>query len=201
MAWVVGSLARKAGSWDSSIVTVKLLLAILLLVAGDDFSSIQRKMDDIVKEHTKPGDRIYMSLREMNAYLYAQAQAIAPKAVRNTKVELRDEGGTASAMVNFLELNKARGGQSNWMMEKLLEGDRPVKVSVKVLTNRGKVRVDIERVEIGGAAIAGAPLDWLIQNYVVPQFPHAKVDQWFTLEHHMDHFEIHGGGATVVIGK
>jgi hypothetical protein len=180
---------------------VKILFAILLLVAGDDFSSIQRKMDNIVKGHTRAGDRIYLSLREMNAYLHAQAQAIAPKAVRNTKVELGEGGGTASAMVNFLELNKARGGQSNWMMEKMLEGDRPVRVSVKVLTNRGKVRVDVERVEIGGAAISGAPLEWLIQNYVIPQFPHAKVDQWFTIEHHMDHFEIHPAGATVVIGR
>jgi hypothetical protein len=180
---------------------VKLFLALLLLLAADDFSSIQRKMDDIVKEHTKPGDRIHLSLREMNAYLYAQAQAIAPKAVHNTKVELGEGSGTASAMVNFLELNKARGAQSNWLMEKMLDGERFVKVSVHIQSEHGKGRVNVDRVEIGGAAISGAPLDYLIQNYVVPQFPTAKVDQWFTMDHHMDHFEIHQSGATVVIGK
>jgi hypothetical protein len=180
---------------------VKLLIALLLLLATDDFSSIQRKMDDIVKEHTKPGDRIHLSLREMNAYLYAQAQAIAPKAVHNTKVELAEGSGTASAMVNFLELNKARGAQSNWLMEKMLDGERFVKVSVHIQSEHGKGRVNVDRVEIGGAAISGAPLDYLIQNYVVPQFPTAKVDQWFTMDHHMDHFEIHQSGATVVIGK
>jgi hypothetical protein len=180
---------------------VKLFLALLLLLSSDDFSSIQRKMDDIVKEHTRPGDRIHMSLREMNAYLYAQAQAIAPKAVHNTKVELAEGGGTASANINFLELNKARGGQANWLMEKMLDGERFVKVSVHVLSDHGKARVNVDRVEVGGAAISGAPLDYLIQNYVVPQFPNAKVDQWFTMEHHMDHFEIHQSGATVVIGK
>jgi hypothetical protein len=173
----------------------------MLLLAADDFSSIQRKMDDIVKEHTKPGDRIFMSQREMDAYLYAQAQAIAPKAVHKTKVELVDGGGTASAMINFLELNKARGAQSNWLMEKMLDGERFVKVSVHVLTEHGKVRVDVDRVEVGGAVISGAPLEYLITNYVVPQFPNAKVDQWFTMDHHMDHFEIHPSGATVVIGK
>jgi hypothetical protein len=177
------------------------ILAILLLLAADDFPSIQRKMDDIVKEHTRPGERIYMSLREMNAYLYAQAQAIAPKAVHNTKVEVAEGWGTVSATVNFLELNKVRGGQSNWVMEKLLDGERPVRVSVHVLSEHGKARVNVDRVEVGGAAISGAPLDYLIQSYVVPQFPNAKVDQWFTMDHHMDRIDIHPSGVTVVIGK
>ena len=180
---------------------MKLLFCLLLLFATDDFSSIQRKMDDIVKERIKPGDRIHLSLREMNAYLYAQAQAIAPKAVHNTKVELGESSGTASAMINFLELQKARGAQSNWLMEKMLDGERFVKVSVHLQSEHGKARVNVDRVEVGGAAISGAPLDYLIQNYVMPQFPNSKVDQWFTMDHHMDHFEIHPSGATVVIGK
>jgi hypothetical protein len=179
---------------------MKLIWAILLFLSVDDFASIQKKMDDIVKEHTKPGDRIYMSNREFNAYLQAQVQAIAPKAVKNAKVELAEGGGSASAMVDFLELNKARHGASNWMMDKILEGQRFVKVSVHVQSKSGKVRVDVDRVEIAGAAIQGAALDFLIERYVIPQFPSAKVDQWFSLEHHMDHFEIHQSGATVVIG-
>jgi hypothetical protein len=180
---------------------VKLLFTILLLLAADDFSTIQRKMDDIVHDRVKPGQRIFMSQRECDAYLRAQAVAIAPKAVHNTKVEVGEGSGTASATINFLELNKARGGQSNWMMERILDGERLVKVSVHVQSKSGKARVDVDRVEIGGAAISGAPLDYLIQNYVTPQFPNAKVDQWFDLAHHMDHFEIHPSGVTVVIGR
>ncbi len=180
---------------------MRVLWAILLLLAADDFASIQRKMDDIVKDHVRPGERIFLSQRELDAYLREQALAIAPKAVRNTTVQLADESGTASAMVNFLELNKARGGQSNWIMEKMFDGDRPVQVSVHVQSEHGKARVHVDRVEIGGAVIQGAPLDFLIQNYVIPQFPNARVDQWFLLEHRMDHFEIHPSGATVVIRK
>ena len=177
------------------------ILGLLLLFAADDFSSIQRKMDDIVKEHLKPGARVFMSLAEMNAYLKAQADAIAPKAVHNTKVELAEGSGTASALVNFLELNKARGGASNWMMDKLLDGERLVKVTVHVRTDHGKARVDVDRVEVNGAVMQGAPLDFLIQRYVIPQFPNAKVDQWFPMDHHMDRIDIHPSGATVVIGK
>jgi hypothetical protein len=180
---------------------VSALWAIFLLFAADDFDSIQRKMDDIVKEHLKPGTRVFMSQREMDAYLRAQAVAIAPKAVKNTKVELAEGAGTASAMVNFLELNKARNGPSNWMMDRLLDGERLVKVSVHVKTDHGKVRVDVDRVEVGGAVMAGAPLDFLIQRYVIPQFPNAKIDQWFTMEHHMDRIDVHPAGATVLIGK
>jgi hypothetical protein len=180
---------------------VKAIWAVLLFLAADDFASIQRKMDNIVYDRVKPGQRIFMSQRELDAYLRAQAVAIAPKAVRNTRVELGEGSGTASAMVNFLELNKARGGQSNWMLEKMLDGERLVKVSVHVETDHGKARVEADRVEIGGAAISGAPLNFLIENYVIPQFPNAKVDQWFPMEHHIDHFEIHPSGITVVIGR
>ena len=180
---------------------MKLSFLLLLLFATDDFSSIQRKMDDIVKEHVKRGEKIYMPQRELDAYLRAQAIAIAPKAVHNTKVEPSEGGGTVSANVNFLELNKARGGQSNWIMEKMLDGERLVKVTVHVQTDRGKARVNVDRVEVGGAAISGAPLDYLIQSYVIPQFPNAKVDQWFTMDHHMDRIDIHPSGVTVTIAK
>lgn len=172
---------------------------LLLLLAADDFSSIQRKMDDIVKEHVKHGGRVFMSHSELDAYLRAQALAIAPKAVHDTKIELGENSGTASAKVNFLELNKARGAQSNWMMEKMLDGERLVKVSVHIQCDHGKARVNVDRVEINGAGIQGAPLDFLIQNYVVPQFPTAKVDQWFTLDHHMDRIDVHPAGASVLI--
>jgi hypothetical protein len=178
---------------------VKPFFCLLLLLAADDFESIQRKMDEIVNGHVKPGQRIFMSQRELDAYLRAEANAIAPKAVHNTKLELRENSGTASANINFLELNKARGGQSNWLMEKMLDGERPVKVSVNIQTEHGKGRVHIDRVEVGGAAIQGAGLDYLIQNFVIPQFPTAKVDQWFTMDHRMDHIDIHPNGATVVI--
>jgi hypothetical protein len=178
-----------------------LIFALLALLWFDDFTSIQRKMDDIVKDHTKPGERIYMSLKEFDAYLQAQVQVIAPKAVRNAKVNLVEGGGSASAMIDFLELNKERHGPSNFLMDKILEGPRLVKVAVRIQTKAGKVRVDVDRVEVGGVAMEGAALDFLIQRYVIPQFPAAKVDQWFNLEHHMDHFEIHPAGATVVIGN
>lgn len=180
---------------------MKLVLSVLLLLATDDFASIQRKMDEIVKEHVKRGERIQMPQRELAAYLRAQADAIAPKAVHNTKVEPFEGGGNVSANVNFLELNKARGGQSNWMMEKMLDGERLVKVTVHVQTEHGKARVNVDRVEVGGAAIQGAPLDYLIEHYVRPQFPNAKVDQWFTMDHRIDRIEIHPAGVTVIIAR
>jgi hypothetical protein len=175
--------------------------ALLLFLASDDYSSIRRKMDDIEKDRLKPGSHVFLSLRELNSYLQAQVATIAPKAVRDAKLVLSEGSGTATAMINFLELNKARGGTSNWLMDKLLDGERPVKVSVHVQTGNGKARVNVDRVEVGGAVMQGGALEFLIQNYVVPQFPDAKVDQWFTMAHHMDHLEIHPSGVTVVIGQ
>jgi hypothetical protein len=180
---------------------VSLLCFALLFIAANDFTSIQKKMDDIVNDRLKPGARVYMPQRELLAYEQAQAVAIAPKAVHNVTLELREGAGTSSAAIDFLELNKARGGQSNWLMDQILAGERLVKVSLRVQTRDGKARVDVERVEIGGAAMQGSALDFLIQNYVLPQFPNAKVDQWFPLEHRMDRIEIHPDGVTVVMAK
>ena len=53
----------------------------------------------------------------------------------------------ASARIDFLELNKAFGGQPNWMIEHLFQGVRPVKVTMKIQTRNGQARVDVDRVE------------------------------------------------------
>jgi hypothetical protein len=44
-------------------------------------------------------------------------------------------------------------------------------------------------------------LDYLIRNYLLPNYPQAKVGQWFELGHRMDRLEIKPAGVTVVIGR
>jgi hypothetical protein len=180
---------------------VRLVPAILLFFASGDYISVQKKFETIASDRLRPGARVFLSSRELDAFARGQALEIAPKAIRDVKFQIGEGSATASAMVNFLELDKSRGGQPNWLMEKFLQGERAVKVSARVQSRNGEARVDVDRVEVAGAAIEGAALDFLIEHYVIPQFPEARVAEWFKMSHHIDHLEIHPSGVTVVIGK
>jgi hypothetical protein len=44
-------------------------------------------------------------------------------------------------------------------------------------------------------------LDYLIENYVIPQFPDAKVGRPFELAHRIDRLEVKPNAVGVVVGK
>jgi hypothetical protein len=180
---------------------VKSLALLLLFAWFDDLASIQKKLDLIYTEKVPHGSLVVLTAAEINAYARNEAQEITPKGVRDLKLVLGEGNATATAQIDFLEVNKLRHGSSNWLMDRILQGERPIKVIAHMQSEAGKARVDVDRVEIGGAAIEGAALQFLIEHYVVPQFPNAKVAQWFTLEHHVDHLEVGPGAVTVVIAK
>jgi hypothetical protein len=180
---------------------VKLIAALLLFWLIDDLASIQRKFDLIENEQLPRGSRVVLTSAELNAFARSAAHDIAPKGVRDLNLVLGTGNATGTASIDFLELNKLRGGSSNWLLEKMLTGERPVKVIAHMQSANGRARVDVDRVEVGGAAVEGAALQFLIEHYVVPEFPNAKVAQWFPLEHHMDHLEIRPQAVTVVIAK
>ena len=53
-----------------------------------------------------------------------------------------------------------------WFMAKLLSGERPVRVDVRIRSSHGQAVVDLDRVEISGMAISGSALDYLIRNFL-----------------------------------
>jgi hypothetical protein len=60
--------------------------------------------------------------------------------------------------------------------------------------------VTVDRVEISGIAVQGAMLDWLIENYLIPQYPDAKIGKPFELDHNMDRIEVTRSDVRVVMG-
>jgi hypothetical protein len=61
--------------------------------------------------------------------------------------------------------------------------------------------VDVQSVEISGITIDGKMLDYLIENYLIPQFPDAKVGRPFELSHRIDRLEIKPAGVGIVINS
>jgi len=86
-------------------------------------------------------------------------------------------------------------------MSKLLDGERPVRVTVRIRSANGQATVDVERVEVSGLQIHGQTLDFLIDNFLLALYPDARVGQPFEIGSRVDRIETAPGAATVVIGK
>jgi hypothetical protein len=177
------------------------LLFPLLGAPSADYLSIKRKFDLIESERLHPGSRITLTSRELNAYVANEVHDYAPQGVRNTQVELGDGSASGAALIDFLKLKQVAGQSPGWAMSKLLAGERPVRVTARIQSASGLAQIDVERVEISGIAIEGKMLDYLIRNFLIPQFPDAKVGQKFELAHHIDHLDVKPDAVGVVLSR
>jgi hypothetical protein len=175
-----------------------LLLAIAIASsAADDYASAQKKFDQIAAGNLRAGTRVVLSARELTAWSEQQV----PTGVRNPKVELGANAAIGSALIDFGKLRRAQGHPPGWLMSKLLDGERPVRVTTRIRSANGKATVDVERVEISGLLIDGQMLDFLIQNFLLAMYPDAIVGQPFEIGSRVDRIEVAPSAATVVIGK
>ena len=177
------------------------LLALLFPLLGAptaEYLSLKRKFDLIEGEKLRPGSRVTLTSRELNAYVEAE---VPSQGVRNPKLELGDGSASGSALIDFVKIQQAAGKPPGWIMTKLLGGERPVRVTARIESGSGRAKVDVERVEISGVVIEGMMLDYLIEHYLIPQFPNAKVGQPFELAHRIDRLELKPGAVGVVVGR
>jgi hypothetical protein len=181
-----------------------MLLALLVPLLGapsSDYVSVKRKLDLIEGEKLRPGSRVNLTARELNAYVANEVAQSYAQGVRDPKVELGDSVATGTALIDFLKLRQAQGQTSGWVMQRLLAGERPVRVTARIKSGSGRAVIDVDRVEISGVAIDGKMLDYLIEHYLVAQFPEAKVGQPFELAHHIDRVEVKPDAVGVVLGR
>lgn len=163
--------------------------------------SARAKMERIEEDRALPGSTIVLTAAELLAYANEQAQIIAPGALTGTVLTLTAGRAEASTSINFLRIRQAEGHADNWLAKQLLDGERPVRVRVRFESAHGRARVDVERVEVAGVAMQGSTLDFLLRQFVIPNFPDARVGSWFALGHRIERFEVVEGAVRVVIGR
>jgi hypothetical protein len=182
-----------------AFVVAFLSLAGFAGVSQKDYLSAKRKFQAIDKHPPKPGSRVTITSAEINAYLQAELPKVAPPGIREPKVEMLDNNtATGRATIDFLKLRSAQGKSTSWMMRKLFEGEREVAVTARIQSGNGQGTVDLERVEVSGITIEGAALDFLIDNYLKPNYPDAKIGRPFALHKHVDRIEVARGVAYVI---
>ena len=163
-----------------------LLLAGAIGAAIDDYSSVKRKFSEIEGERLRPGTRVVMTRRELDAYVAREA----PPGVRNPQVELQAGVAKGTALIDFGKVRRAQGYRPGWLMSKLLDGERPVSVTARIRSGNGQATVDVQSVEISGIQIDGRTLDFLIQNFLLAMYPTAAVGRPFELGHRIERLDV-----------
>jgi hypothetical protein len=180
--------------------------SVLLIAAGampasrTDYLNVKRKFASIEKSQVKAGSRVAISSQELNAYVQTELPRVAPAGIRQPSVELHGNNtATGRAMIDFVKLRSAQGKPPGFILRNLLQGEHDVAVTTKVRSSNGTATVDIQRVEIEGIPISGGALDFLIQNYLIPNYPDAKVGKPIDLKYRMERLEVQPGVAYVVM--
>ncbi len=169
--------------------------------ADNQYLSAQRKFAAIESEKLPPGSRVFLTASELNAWSRVEAQTVVKQGLRDPRIDLGSGTASGSALVDFLKLKEARGSRPSRLMAWLLEGERPVQVTVRIASGTGRATVDVERVGVSGVTIRGSALDFLISNFLLPYYPSAKIGEPFELGRRIDRMEIQPSGVSVVIGK
>jgi hypothetical protein len=173
------------------------VLCALIGMAAEDYASMRRKLDQIEADRAPRGARVSFTLRELNAF----AAHEVPDGVRNPKLVLGQGTATGTALVDFLKVRKAQGYQPGWLISKLLDGERPVTVTVAVRSGQGNATIEVKRADVGGISVDGSTLDFLIQNFVIPMYPDVALGRPFELGHGVERMDIAAGGVTLAISK
>lgn len=178
-----------------------LALLPLLLSAETPGESARKKLDRFYDGALKPGEVVVFRPDEINAWARYKVPTVVPQGIRNPHVDLGADTASASALVDFLKMREGLNLSTNSLMAVLLQGERLLKVSVRVTSGGGRCTVYLTRVELGGAVAEGATLDFLIRTFFTPLFPGAKINQPFDLDFHIDRIDIRPDGVRVAIAK
>ena len=182
------------------LLLLALAAAFPLFAADTAFERAGKKLDRIESGQALPGSVIVFTPAEMNAW----AQGRVPQmyqGIREPSVQLGTGTASGSAFVDFLKMRQGEGLATNSLIAKLIEGERPLKVSIQLESAHGRATATLMRLEISGIAVTGAPLNFLVNEFFLHLFPDAKVNQAFELPHNIERVELRPDGVRVTIKK
>ena len=177
-----------------------LALTTSVLFAADPLAaSAQKKLDSISDQKLKPGTVVTLSPREINAWIHEKAVKAFPDGIRNEHIALGPGTTDGNALVDLTKVSKSNN--VNPLIARLIEGERPLNVSIRVESAKGRATVFLTQVALSGVAIDGSILDFLIKHFVQPRYPDIKINEPFDLDYNIDRIEIQPTGVRVVIRK
>ena len=174
------------------------LSAAMSFAADPLADSAQKKLDSISDRKLKPGAIVTLSSREINAWMHEKAVKAFPEGMRNEHIDLGSGSAEGTALVDLLKLSR---GNVNVLIARLIEGERLLKAAIRVESGGGRCTVFLTRVELGGVAIDGSVLDFLIKHFVQPRYPDIKINEPFELDFNIDRIDLQPTGVRIAIKK
>lgn len=159
------------------------------------------KLDAIESRQVKRGSTVIFTPAEINAWARVKVPEIVPEGIREERVELANGTATGYALVDFLKMRQGKGISTNWLMARLIEGERPLKVAVRLESSGGRCTVFLTRVEIGRAVANQTVIDFLVKTFFTPLYPDAKINEPFDLDYNIERIEVQPSGAKVTIRR
>ncbi len=163
--------------------------------------SAQHKLDQIGMHQLRRGSVVTFSPAELNAWVRTKVPETVPQGLRNPAIELGQGEASGSALVDFLKMRTGQGRDTGWLISKLIEGERPLKVWVRIVSSAGMATVFLTRVDLSGATLSGRTLDFLIDNFFRPRYPEAKIGEPFELEDSIDRLDVQPSGVRVFLKR
>jgi hypothetical protein len=164
-------------------------------------TGVSRKLDLIQSGKAKPGSVFRFTSAELNAWVRMKAPTIIQDGFRQPRLTLGNGEASASALIDFLKVRRASGVETNWLVSKLIQGEKLVKVRASIQSAHGHATVHLLQVEIGGLDVTGATLDFLVQNFFLPFYPDAQIDKPFDLADNVERIEVTPAAALVYIRR
>jgi hypothetical protein len=169
--------------------------------ADPRYESARVKLDSILDGTAGPGSRILFTPAEIEAWTAVRAKEEVGDGLRNPRVKFEVGSGSAAALVDFLKMRQAEGKATNAVMARLIEGERPLRIQVRVLSSNGSCTVYLTQVDLSGATVSGGVLDYLVKTFLLPLYPDVKIDQPFELPLDIDRIELIPQGIRVTMKK
>jgi hypothetical protein len=167
----------------------------------DPAAAVRSKIKQIQSGKARPGTIFTFTPGDLNAYARSELPQVAPEGVRQPRLELGNGTATGYAFIDFLRLRHSQGSETPWLLSKLIEGEKPVKVNARIESGGGRATIYLQSVELSGLAVSGATLDFLIKTFFLPLYPDAKINEPFELSDRVDRIEVSPSQARVVIRK
>jgi hypothetical protein len=108
---------------------------------------------------------------------------------------------SSCATGNRRRLRHGKGRETNFLLARLIEGERPVKIAIRLQSGGGRCTVFLTRVEISNVVASGSVLEVLIKNFFLPLYPDAHINEPFDLGYNIDRIDIRPTGVRVTIKR
>jgi len=167
-------------------------------VSVENSRSAQKKLDEIAAGHLRHGQAVVLTEDEINSYLRYDYAPEIPAGLTQPHLRFEPDRVIASATVDFLEWQAGRGRSPSPVLSFLLRGKREVEAVCRYVSSDGYGQADVESVTIGGVAVSGSAIEFLIENLVTPRYPEAVVGRRVLLGFQLQQVRIERGRAVAI---